>query len=219
MVIRAKGTGSVNLPLNFTDYFSFSGGTGTVALTAQGGSAGVTMTYQTKGTGNHIFYTGTGTLVQFVVAHLANAVNYVQVQGAVTGASPQIQATGTDANVGLILTSKGTGAITLYAAAGGRVIGNFLDAASAVNYVQIAPAATGAAPDLSPQGTDANIDLGLSPKGTGKVRINTATVALGGSGIATLGNYGGAGPATQSQNSWLPVRINSTTTYFIPVWT
>jgi hypothetical protein len=218
MVIRAKGTGSVNLPLNFTDYFSFIGGTGTVNLTAAGGSANVAIAFQSKGTGSHIFYTG-ASLVQFLVAHIASAVNYVQVQGAATGAAPQIQATGTDANVSLLLVSKGTGSITLYSNAGGRVLANFLDVASAVNYVQIAPAATGAAPDISPQGTDANIDLGLSPKGTGKVRINTATVALGGGGPATLGGIGGTGPATNSQNSWLPVRINSTTTYFIPVWT
>ena len=43
---------------------------------------------------------------------------------------------------------------------------------SAVNEVSIANAATGSAPKISATGDDTNIDLDISAKGTGKVRIN-----------------------------------------------
>lgn len=47
--------------------------------------------------------------------------------------------------------------------------------ASAVNYVNLTGAATGAAPTISAQGSDANINLNLTPKGTGSVTINATT--------------------------------------------
>lgn len=47
--------------------------------------------------------------------------------------------------------------------------------ASAVNQVKVTNAATGTAPIISADGDDANIDLNLRGKGTGKVTINDAT--------------------------------------------
>jgi len=44
--------------------------------------------------------------------------------------------------------------------------------ASAVNYVRLANSATGNSPNLSSQGSDANIGLTLTPKGTGSVLID-----------------------------------------------
>ncbi len=46
----------------------------------------------------------------------------------------------------------------------------FLTAASAVNHLAVANAPTGTAPRLSAAGTDPNIDLHLTPKGTGTLR-------------------------------------------------
>jgi hypothetical protein len=48
-------------------------------------------------------------------------------------------------------------------------------APNAVNYMQLTSAATGAAPILSSAGTDANIDILLSPKGAGNVRFGNLT--------------------------------------------
>ena len=50
--------------------------------------------------------------------------------------------------------------------------------ASAVNYVQVTGAATGVAPVVSAQGSDTNIDLALTPKGTGNVRFGTYTASM-----------------------------------------
>jgi hypothetical protein len=47
--------------------------------------------------------------------------------------------------------------------------------ASAVNYVQATGAATAASPTLSAQGSDLNIDLALTPKGTGVLKFGTHT--------------------------------------------
>jgi hypothetical protein len=46
----------------------------------------------------------------------------------------------------------------------------FHKSASAVNHLGVTNAATGAGPQLSAEGTDPNIDLRLTPKGTGAVR-------------------------------------------------
>jgi hypothetical protein len=46
----------------------------------------------------------------------------------------------------------------------------FHTAASAVNHIAVTNAATGTAPQIAAQGADSNIDLHLSPKGTGTVR-------------------------------------------------
>ena len=50
--------------------------------------------------------------------------------------------------------------------------------ASAVNYVQVTGAATGASPVISVQGSNADIDLSLTPKGTGNVRFGTYTASM-----------------------------------------
>ena len=47
--------------------------------------------------------------------------------------------------------------------------------ASAVNWLQVTGAATGGAPVVSARGSDTNIDLALTPKGTGNVRFGTLT--------------------------------------------
>jgi hypothetical protein len=52
----------------------------------------------------------------------------------------------------------------------------FQKTASAVNYLEATNAATGNAPLLAAQGDDTNIDLDLRPKGSGKLKSNTARI-------------------------------------------
>jgi hypothetical protein len=54
---------------------------------------------------------------------------------------------------------------------------SFTTVASAVNHIDIANAATGVSPSLSTVGNDTNIDLVLSPKGTGVTRAITSSAA------------------------------------------
>ena len=162
------------------------------------------------------------------VNNVASAVNYAQIVGAATGASPTISAAGSDANINLNLTPKGSGTVnagaSIFSTTAGINIGSsnnyiyqssastlqfrvgttpayfgFVDnsgamgitsgnailftgtggttfriansVASSVNYVQVDSATTTNSPALSAQGSDANINLKLTPKGTGGVQI------------------------------------------------
>ena len=67
---------------------------------------------------------------------------------------------------------------------------------SAVNEFKIANAATGAGPTLSSQGGDSNVDINITPKGTGNVVLAGDTVAVGDSGSAATLTSNGAGTLT-----------------------
>jgi hypothetical protein len=157
--VQATGAATGNAP-----YFS-----------SQGSDTNINFAYTAKGTGNHDFYTsGTSFTQQFRISHTASAVNYVQVTGAATGNSPAISAQGSDANIQIQLQAKGTGIVRF--ATGGGLQAYVSDTASAVNYLQVTGAATGASPVLLAQGSDTNIDIIFTPKGTtGNVRFGTYT--------------------------------------------
>lgn len=70
------------------------------------------------------------------------------------------------------------GTITLGRYAGGESL-RVLPVGTAVNRVEVSGAAAGSAPTLGAGGTDANIDLTLAPKGTGRVRFGAYTAAAG----------------------------------------
>jgi hypothetical protein len=67
---------------------------------------------------------------------------------------------------------------------------------SAVNEFKIANAATGSGPTLSSQGGDDNVDINITPKGTGNVVLAGDTVAVGDSGAAATLTSNGAGTLT-----------------------
>ena len=67
---------------------------------------------------------------------------------------------------------------------------------SAVNEFKIANAATGSGPTLTSQGGDDNVDINITPKGTGNVVLAGDTVAVGDSGAAATLTSNGAGTLT-----------------------
>jgi len=91
---------------------------------------------------------------------------------------------GTDTNISYALNTKGTGAF--YFVTGGGQQADITNTAASVNYLGITGAATGAAPTISAQGSDANINLKLTPQGTGIVQT-AATLKYAGviSGLTT----------------------------------
>lgn len=168
------------------DCFVGTGTTGNIQLVVRGANAAVMCT-----SGNVELLTNGG--VQLMVAEVVSAVNYVQVAGAATTASPAISAQGSDANLNLNVQAKGTGAVALQASNG--ALANVLVASSqlnAVNYVEIIAAATGGAASISAQG-EVNVDLALSGKGTGNVRFGThsAVAAETVTGYITIKDAGG----------------------------
>ena len=167
----------------------------TVRYTNDSGS-NVGVAQVTKGTGSFTFATNNSTsTAQFLVAHTASAVNYVQVTGAATAGSPAITTQGSDTNVGLTFNNKGAGSYTfqtngttrLLVNAGGTVSLGYTNGnpcltttgqTSQVNGLQVLGAAAGSAPVLSSIGSDTNIDIRLTPKGTGNVRFGTYTASM-----------------------------------------
>jgi hypothetical protein len=128
------------------------------------------MTLATKGTGGYFFFTGT--TQQLSISHTASAVNYLQVTGAAASGGPLLITQGSDTNINLLIGTKGTGAILFRSNNGATDQFRVSNTTSAVNYLQVTGGATGAAATLSAQGSDTNIDLALTPKGTGVVKTN-----------------------------------------------
>ena len=165
-------------------YFTVLGNNTNAFLNASGGSGANTgMYYISRGTGQHSFSTNAQTSTeQMRIAHTASAVNYVQVTGAATTGTPVIQAQGSDTNVSLAIRAKGGGGIffqpnNLNQFSVGQV-------SSAVNSIQAIGSVAGASPSFSSIGSDTNIDLALTPKGTGLVRFGTYTNT-----VSTIAGY------------------------------
>jgi hypothetical protein len=135
------------------------GGAGRATLTTAGSTTATSMQIVNHTAAPVIFLTGNAE--QLRVAHTASAVNYVQLTGGATGASPAISPQGSDTNINLRLQVKGTGGVSF--------------AENRTNYITAFGAGTGGSPSFLAQGSDTNIDLTLTPKGTGNVRFGTHT--------------------------------------------
>jgi hypothetical protein len=174
--IAAKGTGSVQLQSsgatvlnisssgagvgNFINIYPTSGFMNWV-LAGTDTNIGYALT--TKGSLG--FYLSTGGGQQVAISHTASAVNYLNLTGAATGAAPTISAAGSDANISLVLSSKGTGVVAL----GGSTVANsglqVVPTTSSVNFVQVTSGATGSGVIIAAAGTDTNIGTTLRQKG------------------------------------------------------
>jgi len=86
--------------------------TGGVRFLAEGSDTDVNAVIGTKGAGIILFRTGGGLTDQFRIGHTASAVNYLQVTGGATGNAATLSAQGTDTNINIALTPKGTGVVT-----------------------------------------------------------------------------------------------------------
>lgn len=110
---------------------------------------------------------------QVRIKNAASAVNYVALMGASTGVSPNLSVDGTDTNINLNISGKGTGIVSV---TGGLQVsgfvnligGGFLGGGSS-NYLNWNGAGIGQSPSISAAGTDTNIALALIGKGNSGV--------------------------------------------------
>jgi len=121
---------------------------------------------------------GSGGSSQFRIVHTASAVNYVQVTGGATGVPPTISAQGSDATVAMLYRTKGNGVNHSFQNGSGNNGLVVTPVNSTANFLQITSSIATAAPSLASAGTDTNIDLALTPKGTGNVRFGTYTASM-----------------------------------------
>jgi hypothetical protein len=134
------------------------------------------------------------TATQFSVINTASAVNYVQVTGAATSASPQISAQGSDATASLIFITKGAldHRFATNTSATNVQFRVAHTAGTIVNYTAATGNIAGSSPSFAVAGTDTDIDLTLTPKGAGAVRFGTYTgTILTPTGYITIKDSGG----------------------------
>ena len=204
LTISAKGTGTLSFRTGGTVAQFEVSHTGSAAnrfqatgaaagspptLSAVGTDADIAAVLASKGAGAVSLRTN-GTVEQFRAAHVASAVNYVQAAGAATTAAPAISVQGSDTNISLTISAKGTGVLDLRT--GATVVQmRVAHVASAVNYLEASGAATGGAPVLAAKGSDTNVGLGLASQGTGAVQLRTngTVVALEAAHTASAVNY------------------------------
>jgi hypothetical protein len=191
--LTTKGTGALNvntgsgIAFKVADigtassaYWTAYGGTNTPEFRAFGGGSAVI----SLASANSIQFRTNTSNEQFRVSNTASAVNYVQVTGNVTNTSPIISAQGSDANIALSITSKGTNAIRFLSNNATNLQFRIAGTNAAVNNLAVTGTTAGNAPILSAEGSDTNIDLALTPKGTGLVRFGTYTNT-----VSTIAGY------------------------------
>lgn len=122
-------------------------------------------------------FLGYDTTKQFEVDTVAKSVNYLSVQGAITNSIPTLTAKGSDTNVAVTVAAKGLDSVYLGNGVGVhlQVDDLGLNNGGTSNWVQVSGNVSGASPVIQPVGTDTNIDLTLSGKGTGGVKLGVFT--------------------------------------------
>jgi hypothetical protein len=161
--------------VNYVQVTGSATGSG-VAVSAQGSDSNIRFNLSSKGAGGLGLYTNNFVTIGLNVAHTASAVNYVQVTGGATGANPVISAQGSDTNIRLSLSGKGSSAVRMIS--NGGAVTDFFGVSSPANYINVTNSAASSAPSIASTGSDTNIDLNLTPKGTGNVRFGTFTATI-----------------------------------------
>jgi hypothetical protein len=163
--------------------------TGAPEVSAQGSDTNIDLLLRAKGTGV-VALGGTTVANSSLVANpTASSANYVQVTGGAGTTWPSISSLGTAVTSGFFFNAKSAG----YSfAVNGATNASISYTASAVNYLQLAAAVTTGAPELSSQGSDTNINLKLTPKGTGVLQFGTYTAGIvAQAGYITITDAGG----------------------------
>jgi hypothetical protein len=192
-VLRIKDT-NIGAGTN-AGYLMAQNNNGYAQLIAQGGSTNnAALFLASNGSGDIRFNTNsTAETNQMRVTHTASAVNYVQVTGAATGGRVTISSQGSDTNVPMIIGTKGSGSLNVRTDGSASTQFAVTHTSSAANYINVTGGAATNSPVISALGSDTNIDLTLTPKGTGNVRFGTLTASADAAitGYITIKDSGG----------------------------
>ena len=207
--ITTGGASTVN-------YFSLSGSTtgGRLTLLATGSDTNVGASWQTKGTGSHLFVTETGASAQVEITHTASANQYLTLTGDVSN-GPRISVGGA-ANANLYISAGvGTGSLYLYTNNVGTC-GLRVDHVASGNRFVTLTGSNGGNPTIGTSAGSLNLSaavvcastLSVSTNAfvTGYTQSNSATATPAGGavntgyflGSAAIGIYFGSGAPTVS---------------------
>jgi hypothetical protein len=209
--ITNAGSGYVEQP---TVTFSGGGGSGAAAYAAVGGTSTV------RSIGGTINFATPGGTAFSISDTNRTTVDFWQAIG--SSGTVGLTVAGATANNSGIISSRGTGSISINTNSFAQEQLRVAHTASAVNFVQVTGAATGGAPTISSQGSDTNVNLNLTTKGAGVIFIGqqssatTSTIRLSPSGgnalwasannaaanyIQVTGNPSGFSPAIIARGS------------------
>lgn len=170
---------------NASNYVTLTGAlSGSPVVGVDGTSSNPALTLSGKGTGGVVFRVNGNT--QASVLSSSNTVNSLTFAGSATNLPPSIGVTGSDTDVALTLTTQAAGGINLQTGGGGRQV-RVASTTSAVDYIQLTGGATGAPGTVtaSAQGSDADINLAVNPKGSGAVTSTGYFIPVGVNRVAT----------------------------------
>jgi hypothetical protein len=169
------------------NYLAVSGAvtTGSPILSVAGSDTNIGLILQTKGTGGFVLQANGQTIFAASNVSGSDFTNYFTQTGSLTYA-----AAGSSTDINFVFTAKGAGNLSLKTGGGTQFL--VAHTASAVNYHQMTGSATGTAVVHSAQGSDTNIDLALTPKGTGVLKFGTHTAGIvAQAGYITIADAGG----------------------------
>ena len=113
-----------------------------------------------------------------------DAVNEITIKNAAEGNAPQAKATGTDTNIDFKIKTKGVGNFVIVDGFDNE-IAEFHTITSAINFLKFIASAEGVTLTIQAIGEDTNIDITLTPKGTGKLKTG-AGIEMTGTGKELL---------------------------------
>lgn len=154
-----------------------------VGLAATGSDANILMRVEDKG-GSGVALTSNSNYALLAQNSSASAVNYVRASGSATGLPVGFVAQGTDPTVLIRVDDKGGAGAALASNSVYALIAQNASA-SAVNYLSVKGATTGNGVDIASAGSDTNIDLNLTAKGTGTI-VAGSPIKLKSYTVATL---------------------------------
>lgn len=191
------------------NYFNAnSAATGTTPiLSVLGADGNISFEHLTKGTGAHIFATGTAANIQAQITNSNSAVNYVAMTGASTTNSPAIGVAGSDININMLIVPKGNGVVAITngvvsplhgvsGSASGLI--SILGQAAAGTFNFNLPTTAGTAGQVLASGGGGSSPMTWANASTGSVTSVAAGTGLAGGTITTTGTIS---LATRAANS------------------
>jgi hypothetical protein len=168
--ITNAGGGYIEQP---TVTLSGGGGSGTTAYAIVGSSTTI------KSLGTNLSFNTPGGNQVIIGDSSAVTTDYLFLTGSAFGRPVITGRPITGTNVSLGISGTGVGGVLQFMTNNtAQVQAQVNHTASAVNYLNLTGAATGAAPTISAQGSDATVALNITSKSFGVVNINTGTGAI-----------------------------------------
>ena len=192
---------------NAANYVELSGnavGYGPV-IGVGGASTDIDLYFRTKGTGAVYAMNASNGLIYGVFngAGATASTQYLTFTNAATGSIPYVQSNGTDAIVPIRYLSKSASGYHQFSTTTNNDILTLQSVTSGINNLTITNAVSASSPTISATGSATNININLTPKGSGGVNLTSGPLLIAGaSGTSgqVLASNGAGAPSWQSVN-------------------